>query len=537
MTQANGIDRYSVHGRSPRTAESAQILVIGAGPAGINAALTAAHAGASVVLVDENPIPPATMAMDVPLYFGGRMAPIVRNRSAMEEQMLQWQPLLADAFEAGVDIRLGTAAWGIYSRASDVSWIPKLTVGLVDTERCWLVACDRVIVASGRRDAPLAFPGWDQPGVMGLCAAVHLVSRYGALDSRRVVVAGTTTEALTGCLELQRSGIEIAAVIEAAEVPVGPTELVEALASNGVDMLCSTTLDGLESGSEGVTAVRVRAVSNAGDTRTIECDSILLGMRPVPVVELLASAGCRTRFDPARGGHVPLIGDTFETNISGLYAAGDCAGMWPAKSEHEKIAAQEGRIAAIAALDSLQLAFVPLPEPERPPSPAFDASSYWAAWVKATILDCATDPIVCQCETVTAADIMTLRPPRYLGCGDADRSYRRALSEFAAPSPDQVKRLTRAGMGLCQGRRCREQTSALLAHASGLTIQQVPLASHRPPVRPIPLSLLADAEELPEMSEHWDSWFGMPTQFQPFWENSPLYRVADRKAGGPRDGE
>lgn len=537
MTEPTGIDLYSIHGRSPRITESVQILVVGAGAAGISAALAAARAGARVLLIDENPILPATMGMDVPLHFGGRIAPTVRNRSAMEEQMLQWQPLLADAFEAGVDIRLGTAAWGIYSNRPDVSWVRKLTVGLVDQDRCWLAECDQIVVASGRRDAPLAFPGWDQPGVMGLCAAVHLATRYDALAARRIVVAGTTAETLEGCLELRRSGVEIAAIVEASEGPVAPPDLIEALRSANVEILFGTTLDGVESGADGVAAARLRPLDPGGQERTVECDSILIGVRAVPVVDLLASAGCRIKFDAARGGHIPEVDGNFETSIAGIFAVGDCAGIWPAKSRNDAIAAREGAIAAGRALIALGIDPGTSPDSILPDPPAFDPSAYWASWVKATILECGSDPVVCQCESVTAADILALRPPRYLGRGDEDRNYLRALGEFSAPNPDQVKRLTRAGMGLCQGRRCREQTSALLGHVSGHGPGQISLASYRAPVRPIPLSLMAEGDEPPEMSTYWDSWFGMPTQFQPFWENSPLYRASDRRTGRPRDSE
>jgi hypothetical protein len=102
------------------------------------------------------------------------------------------------------------------------------------------------------------------------------------------------------------------------------------------------------------------------------------------------------------------------------------------------------------------------------------------------------------------------------------------------PHPDQVKRLTRAGMGTCQGRRCREQVAALLALASGLPYGSVAPASHRAPVRPMPLRLAAAASaESPAMAQHWDTWFGMPAQYVPFWEAGLTYTAAGR----PQDGE
>jgi hypothetical protein len=118
----------------------------------------------------------------------------------------------------------------------------------------------------------------------------------------------------------------------------------------------------------------------------------------------------------------------------------------------------------------------------------------------------------------------------------ADRRNARNLRSLLGdrPHPDQVKRLTRAGMGPCQGRRCREQVAALLALASGLPYGAIAPASHRAPVRPIPLRLAAAASsESAAMAQHWDTWFGMPAQYVPFWEVPQEYTAAAR----PQDGE
>ena len=129
-------------------------------------------------------------------------------------------------------------------------------------------------------------------------------------------------------------------------------------------------------------------------------------------------------------------------------------------------------------------------------------------------------PHVCQCEDVTARDILEVRPPAYLGWrkalrNDADLS---SLLGNGPPSPDQVKRLTRAAMGLCQGRRCREQVSALLALGAGTPLDQVPLATYRAPVRPMPLALAGSIPEPAEMAAHWDIWFGIPGQVTSYWD-------------------
>jgi hypothetical protein len=125
--------------------------------------------------------------------------------------------------------------------------------------------------------------------------------------------------------------------------------------------------------------------------------------------------------------------------------------------------------------------------------------------------------IVCQCEEVTRADILGVQPPRYLERPEPMTA--RSLATLAAdgPShPDQIKRLTRAGMGQCQGRRCRDQVRCILAKADGVPLDQVPVASFRAPVRPVPLGVLADWDERPDMTAGWDVWFGIPTQWTPY---------------------
>ena len=173
----------------------ADLLVVGAGPAGLAAAILAARHGKRVVLVDENPVPHATMGDDIPLHFGQRMSGAVRNLTAMTEAIVAAEPLLETALEAGVEIRLGTIVWGLYANGASVGWLPGKVAGLSDGETSTMLGFDAVIVATGRRDMGLAFPGWELPGVMGATAAERL-ARFGALGARRAIILGTSAEAL-----------------------------------------------------------------------------------------------------------------------------------------------------------------------------------------------------------------------------------------------------------------------------------------------------------------------------------------------------
>jgi hypothetical protein len=127
---------------------------------------------------------------------------------------------------------------------------------------------------------------------------------------------------------------------------------------------------------------------------------------------------------------------------------------------------------------------------------------------------------VCQCEEVTRREVVETRPPRYLGWRSSAMSARNlgTLLRDGPINQDQIKRLTRAGMGPCQSRRCREQLALLLAESTGAPVDTIPLPTFRPPIRPLPLSVLWPADEPAPMRQDWVSWFGIPTQFSPHWE-------------------
>jgi len=284
-----------------------------------------------------------------------------------------------------------------------------------------------------------------------------------------------------------------------------------------------------EGGIDGAEAIVV--ASPEGRDRRIACDAILLGVGAVPVIELLDALGCRVAYSMERGGHVPLIDGAGRTSAACIYAIGDCAGVWPAKTLDPDIVRAE----AIRAVDDIAAplgtaAAKPAAEPPSPDAPAHDVEAYRLNWVRTTVVDAGDQTYVCQCEEVTAREILELRPPRYLAWPD-DRRNTRTLRQMlgeSPPNPDLVKRLTRAGMGVCQGRRCREQVAALLALGAGVGLRDIPLASHRAPVRPVPLAAIAETNEPAAMTQQWDTWFGMPSQYVPYWDAPTHYTVAGR---------
>jgi NADPH-dependent 2,4-dienoyl-CoA reductase/sulfur reductase-like enzyme len=459
-----GTDLCAVNGTRSPPETRYDVVVVGAGPSGIAAAMDAAKTGASVLLVDENPVAGALMGNDVPLYFGGRMTAATANSDRMLEAIFMSMPALETAMESGVEVLLGTTAWGVYRNAPGVASLPEQVVGLADTERSWLVGFERIVLATGARDLAMAFPGWNQPGVMGAAALQMLLSRYDAFAGQRMLVIGSHDLALETALLAHGRGIDVAGLIEVRDAPQGNAELVAKVRAAGVGITCSQSIASAKGGINGVES----ATLSSGET--IACDTVCLAIGLVPMVELVdAMHGPRT-LDPARGGYIPAG----EATVS---AVGDCAGL---------------------------------------PDTGFDHIAYRMDWMRALSAACADDTIICQCEEVTRADLIGVQPPNYLSrpAPMCARSLDTLLQDGPA-NPDQIKRLTRAGMGVCQGRRCRDQVAMLLALESGTPFGTIPLATHRAPVRPLPMKILADWNEPAQMDAAWDVWFGIPTAWVP----------------------
>ncbi len=467
-------DPSAIDGKIARPDEHAGVLIIGAGPAGTAAAIAAAQAGERVLLVDEHPVDPGLMGLDTPLWYGGRYTSAVQRPERLVEQLAAADPAIEQAMELGVDVRLGVTAWGLYVNGPGLRALPEPMVGLADAERAWTCGFDRLVLATGARDVAIAFPGWDQPGVMGANGLDALTRRYDAFAGRRIVVLGSGDVGLHAALSAVARGLEVAAVVEVLTEPQGAVLLAE-LKDAGVPVLASHVPLRAEGGLGGVERLALR--DPAGAEVVIDCDTVCMAVGLSPAIELLQAAGGAITADGRRGGHVPVrAGD--KTSLANVSVVGDCAG----------------------------------------PDLGHDAWAYQAAWLQALQANADPSLVICQCEEVTRADILEVRAPKYLGPQTA-RLKARSLQTLLADGPanqDQIKRLTRACMGVCQARRCREQVGLMLAAASGVAPGAVPLAGFRAPVRPLPLKVIADWNETPAMSANWEIWMAIPGQWAPY---------------------
>src|SRR5437016_5295409 len=259
-----GTDRRSIAGKAPTPERHVPLVVVGAGAAGVAAAVEAARAGVEVLLLDEHPVDNDMMAMDVPLCFGQRMDATVRNRAAMLERVVETNPALAAADEAGVDVQLGAYVWGAFVNGPTVQELPSPMLRVADHRRSWLVGWDRLIVAAGARDVLLGFPGWERAGTLGAGGATALLTRYRALAARRLVVLGSGALGLhTARLALEH-GVEVAGVVEVDAQVRGDSATAKTLATRGVPFFTSHTIKAARGRTGEIESVLIVGVTRDG---------------------------------------------------------------------------------------------------------------------------------------------------------------------------------------------------------------------------------------------------------------------------------
>ena len=474
------------------------VAVVGAGPAGIAAALAAAEAGARVTLVDEHPIDSSMMGLDIPYLFGQRMTPTVRDEGLMLQRIIDANSGIGLAQEAGVNVLPGVYVWGSFREQENSRHVAKPVLGLGNDRETWMLEYDRLVLATGARDLSLSFPGRDLMGVVGAKGMRALIEKYQAFSGARVAVLGSGEPALNTATLALEHGLEIAAIVEVGPEIRSPGSQVEDLQRRDVPIYTNHRV--LE--ARGQREVETLVISSGSQTIDLACDTVCLAIGLVPSTELPYLTGCDLGFDACVGGYVPVVDSNMQTSIEGVFAAGDLCGII-----HEPLAESQGSRAGRGAAGTLDSSARQLVTPSE--KAAQSEVEYWESWRCSMAGGHARNVTVCLCEEVSRADLQAVSPPRYLQW-PSRRMGDRTLSTLFSEAPvnlDRLKRLTRAGMGYCQGRRCREEVALIAAEASGIDPSEVPLATFRSPVRPLPLRSMWDSEETEEIRAGWPKWF------------------------------
>lgn len=451
------------------------VAVVGAGPAGLAAAISARRCGASVTVLDEYARaggqylrqPAAPTPSDAP-----GATPAERGRA-----------LAGEAAGAGVRFLQSATVWAAY---------PDGTLSADVAGRACEINARRLVVAAGAHDRAMPFPGWTLPGVITPGAAQAMLKAHGVLPGRRIVVAGSGPFLLVVAADLARAG----AVVELVEssspnrAAAGgflrfPSRWLElagllaALRAHRVRMHLGRVVVAV-SGPSTVQCVVTRRVDVHGQPvpgtdQVHEADALAVAFGFRVQSELARLLGCDSRYDEARGGHVVLTDPaTGRTSVDWVYAAGEVTGL----GGHARASA-EGTIAGLCAAHSLGL--------DAPGSDATladarrrrERAEAFAALVARTFAPPAglaalpgPDTPVCRCEGVTRAEID-------------------AAIDAGAHTVSAVKRWTRCGMGRCQGRVCAWPTARLIAVRLSRSTDGIDNLRPRLPIKPVAVEQLA----------------------------------------------
>lgn len=466
----------------PRLERACDLLVIGAGPAGLAAAATAAGHGLRTLVLDERPAPGGQVYKQPGPGFR------ILDPARIGRDYLRGTELARWARESGAELRAG----------AEVVALQGTHAVIVEGGTSYPVNARRLLIAAGAHDRPVAFPGWTLPGVVTAGGAQALVKASRVVPGNRVAFAGSGPLALAFPAQLRHYGVNVVLVLESGPPP-GPGALagIARAAAGNAELLRDAAgyrwqlaryrvplhyrrIIVAAEGDGRVEEIVHAAVDAAwrvvpGTQQRVAVDTICLGYGFVPADELLRLAGCAFGYDEDLGGTIVQRDDWTRTSVPSVLAAGDVAGVRGALS-----AADQGCLAGLrAAADLGALSETRAQRLARPVRARLARKERFRAAlaplyaVGPGIYELATPrTVICRCEEVTRADL----DAAIASTGDVNL----------------IKSYTRAGMGLCQGRNCRRQVAALVAAGTGTPIADVPLPTARPPARPVALAALAD---------------------------------------------
>jgi NADPH-dependent 2,4-dienoyl-CoA reductase/sulfur reductase-like enzyme len=454
------------------------LAIIGAGPAGMAAAIEARARGLAVLVADENATPGGQVF---------RAAEAAAHDPAIAADIAPGLALI-DAFRAsGATYRPATTLWHLDPAEGTLS----LSAG----GEAETVTARRIILATGAQERPVPIPGWTLPGVMGAGAAQILLKSAGVVPSGPIVLAGQGPLVWLLAVQLARAGAP-PLVLETRR-----GGMAAALARSGIGLWAGRRLlakglaliaEARRAGIRVITGVRGLRAEGADRVERVTwnggsapCDTLLLHEGVIPATQISRAIGLDHAWDAAQRCWRPVADAFGATSLDRIAVAGDGAGIggWEAATAAGRLAGLDAarrlgalgedafaaraaaplaaRAAALALRPFLDALYVPPPEVFRP----------------------ADATIACRCEEVTAGAV-------------------RAAARLGATGPNQLKAYLRCGMGPCQGRLCAPTVAALIAEIHGLPPDAVPPLRPRAPYKPISVgTLAATAESRPQGAE------------------------------------
>jgi len=449
---------------------TADFAIIGAGPAGMAAAVLAAELGLNTLLVDEQDAPGGQ------IYRGIEHVP---ENSPLGADYLAGRQLAADFHDSTAGYRPATTLWHI-----DPDGILSLAAG----GKSETVAARHILLATGAIERPVAIPGWTLPGVMTVGAAQILLKTADLVPEGRAVLAGQGPLLALVALQLARAGAPPVAVLEttprrnygAAARHLGELWAGRRDLAKGMALLLALRHAGIavRRGVHGLRALgRARLERVAWDGGEIAADLLFLHEGVIPNTQISLGLQLAHRWDDHQVCWRPVVDDWGRTSLPRIAVAGDGGGIAGAAA-----AVLSGQLAALDA--AAALGRIDEAERDRRAAPIranlgrerairpFLEALYRPA---DSGLNPADEVIACRCEEISAGQI-------------------RQAVRLGATGPNQIKAFLRCGMGPCQGRVCGPLVGAVIARERGVPIAEIGNYRPRAPYKPITLGTLAGAE-------------------------------------------
>ncbi len=458
--------------------DETDLLIVGAGPAGMSAAIAARRLGLHVIVADENAEPGGQIYRRI-LGNEKRAA----RRRLLGADYARGLPLAHAFVASGADVRSSSTVFEISDDGSASIASPG--------RGAYVVKPRATLIATGANERAFAVPGWTLPGVMTAGAAQTLLKTSGQIPTGRIVLAGGGPLLWLVASQLSAAGAEVAAVLSFARP-------IDYLHNAGNAVAAWRSFGALAKGARWIASLRSRGVRivhgaqvlrieanesgrvvhyQVGDRAASEhADIVLLHAGVVPNVQASQSLALDHVWSETQFCWHPVTDRWATSSNPNILVAGDGSGIAGAED-----AARGGELAALGL--AAKLGKISADERDRRAAGIFAArraqerlrvfldTLYMPPhWLRAPSDDAT---VVCRCEQVSVGAIR-----------DAVR--------LGADGPNQVKAFVRAGMGPCQGRMCAQTVAAVIARERGVSFAQMPTQRVRPPLKPLHLADLAD---------------------------------------------
>ena len=308
-----------------------ELIVIGAGPAGLSAAIEAKKNGMDVIVFDENQRPGGQLFKQIHKFFGSK------EHHAKTRGFIIGQQLLKEAEDLGVRVELDSTVMGIYENKE---------VTVKQNGEVHHYKGDAIIIATGAAENMIPFKGWNIPGVIGAGAAQTMMNIQGVQPGSKILMVGSGNVGLVVSFQLLQAGCEVAAIIDAAPRVGGYGVHAAKVARCGVPFYLSHTIISAD-GEDCVTGVTIAEVGAdrrpiPGTERHYDCDTLLLSCGLIPENELTRALGAD--ISPVTNG--PLVNERLETSVPGVFACGNVLHVHDLVDYVSQEAAAAGRAAA-----------------------------------------------------------------------------------------------------------------------------------------------------------------------------------------------